>query len=764
MGNLIGLADQDWNPLLRNLVLSWLAPTIEFAKPFGWGTAADFDPESVRSYVDLELVPAAGETSREVADRLLGRADADAILTELIGAFTEILHRGLMYLEFLGRASTDFDATYSGRPSIDDHPQNSEFRQWPVYVRLLRTAWERIATTDPVRAREEVARWTRLPFPIFRRFVLWSAGKPGGVSAAESVEYLSKQPTSTLWGLDTHRELLQYLGRIAQMLSPENAERLTALIIAGPPRAQYRAEVTDEDFADITDRTIHLRLAKLRDGGLVLPAVAQAAWDQILARHPAWPLAATEKDEFVVWSGGAEFVGLHDFVPQLNEYLGWNDESVVADLMANATAPDTIKRWRGLLIGDIHRAIRVLELLGQANSFELGIWALALEYLGSEATKVDCIRVYATYATQLGTAFISEHLDNLASVVNRYYHEKNREHEDSVWRLWDLLMKPAALVTPDDDADPVMRALNSSIGSLAEALLIKFGELNVKTYDEIPEPFRDRMELLLNGSRPAHRLSRLVLARALAWFYQLKPNLVVPSFVARFDWKTSGEARHVWLGYLVRPQITAELWPIFRPLLLTVFPHSGELGDYERQLYSFFAFLLLHPDLKLESAEARDALTVGSSNGRTQVAWYWWRQADSATDYGAKLYRERLKYLLTDVWPLEQELREESASANLAMLAMCCGTEFPDAVATILPRLSKVNRAHNVIWLLKEKDLAEMYPDATLALVDAVVGDELEAWGWPDLRALLRRISAVSAALTDDPRFVRLDALVRQFE
>jgi hypothetical protein len=199
-------------------------------------------------------------------------------------------------------------------------------------------------------------------------------------------------------------------------------------------------------------------------------------------------------------------------------------------------------------------------------------------------------------------------------------------------------------------------------------------------------------------------------------------------------------------------------------LLFTVFPHSVDLGDYERQLYSFFAFLLLHSEFALESAEARHALTVGSFNGRTQVAWYWWRQADSATDHGAKLYRERLKYLLTDVWPLEQELREEGASGNLARLAMCSGTEFPDAVATILPLLSKGTRPHDVIWSLKEKDLAETYPDATLALVDAVVGDELEAWGWPYLRELLRRISAVSAGLMEDPRFVRLDALVREFE
>jgi len=199
-----------------------------------------------------------------------------------------------------------------------------------------------------------------------------------------------------------------------------------------------------------------------------------------------------------------------------------------------------------------------------------------------------------------------------------------------------LLLEPAALVTPDEDADPIVRALNSPIGSLAEALLVKLGELGAKTYEEIPEPFRARMESLLGGSRPAHRLSRLILARALGWLHRLKPDLVVPSFLERFDPDTSPEWRGLWLGYLMGWQITPELWLPFRPLFLKVVAHSGTLGDYEDHFYSLFAFLLMNAEFGLESAEGRRALAVGSAKGRAQVAWCWCRQADSNPDYGAK--------------------------------------------------------------------------------------------------------------------------------
>jgi hypothetical protein len=623
---------------------------------------------------------------------------------------------------------------------------------------------ERAAATYAEVARCEVVRWTRLGYPLFRRFVLWSAGKPGGLSAAESVEYLSKQPQSALWGLDTHREFLQYLGRIGALLSPADANGLVSLILRGPPRAQYRAELTAQEFAEIADREIRDRLSKLRDGGLTLPPNGQEAWDGILERHPDWPHSITEEDEFVGWSGAGAIVPFRDFAPPLTDYLEWADDDIISDLVASPISPETVRRWRGLLDADFQRAVQMLEVLGQSNRFIAEIWGLALDYLGSVGSKAECVRLYSKFAPLIGPAFMAEHVGNISSVINRYYHEKDRAEEDSLWRLWDLLMEPASLVPPGDDADPVMKALNSPIGSLSEALLIKFGELNVKTYEDVPEPFRGRLELLLEGARPAYRLSRLVLARALAWLYRLNSDLVARRLLPRLDWEISEEARHVWSGYLTGPRITPELWPALRPSLLKVFPHSDDLGRYEDQFYSLFASVLLHADLDLESAEARHALTVGSPKGRSRVAWFWWRQADSSTDYGEKLYWERLKYLLTDVWPLDRELRGEGSSHHLAELATCCGTAFPDSVATIIPLLTELSRPHEFIWSFQQKDLAERYPEASLALIDAVVGNVIEVWGWQDLRGLINRILAVEFTLAVDPRLVRLQALLRHFE
>jgi len=83
-----------------------------------------------------------------------------------------------------------------------------------------------------------------------------------------------------------------------------------------------------------------------------------------------------------------------------------------------------------------------------------------------------------------------------------------------------------------------------------------------------------------------------------------------------FDWDTSAEARDLWLGYPISPRVTPDLWPELRPFLLKVFPHSGELGEYEEIFDSFFAFVLLNSDLHLGPADARSALKVASAKGR----------------------------------------------------------------------------------------------------------------------------------------------------
>ncbi|MDQ2777320.1 MAG: SIR2 family protein [Acidobacteriota bacterium] len=387
-----------WNPVIRDIVLFGLAPTVSFKEPSPLSTA-EFDSDDVESFASIELTPASGRNSWQIADKLLSRTDAARISLDLLSEVTHLLRRGLEHLAFLGRINNDDDGTYSHRPSIDDHPQNRRFHDWTVYIYLLRDAWHHAANAEPGLARAEVANWANVPYPLFRRFVLWSAAKIGGLSAKESVEYIVTQPISALWGLDTHRELLQYLRRVAPLLSREDTERLCDVVLAGPPKARYRADLTEDAFQEIRMRAIRLRLLKLKENGASLTKEAEEWLHAVKQQDPEWPNTTTERDEFVVWSSSADWVEVHHFEERLDDYLDWTDERVSEELQVTPSGPETLKRWRGLLSADQKRAEQVLKLLAEANRFDAEVWSVALDHLSAKNTRSACIRLYGVRST-----------------------------------------------------------------------------------------------------------------------------------------------------------------------------------------------------------------------------------------------------------------------------------------------------------------------------------------------------------------------------
>jgi hypothetical protein len=461
-----------------------------------------------------------------------------------------------------------------------------------------------------------------------------------------------------------------------------------------------------------------------------------------------------------MWVGG-DFDWPKEVLPPPDWYKNKSVEEL-ALVVTQTAEPELGRLWRGLVRADATRVPEVLVLLIARGFREASFWSLTFESL-DDASLPRAISIYATVLPQLGMDFLLANLQRLASIINRYFRAADRDVEEAAWQLWDLLVPLAANAPYPENRDPVTATLASPIGDLTEALLIRLVELRPKDYEEVPQPFQARLQSLLSGTAPGHKLARVVLAKAIAWLHQLNAELVEPEFLARFDRSSSDEACWLWAGYFMRPRITPELWPALRSAFLKMFPHSGDLGEAEDAFYSFFAWLLLHPEYELTGGQARQALTVAPAKGRAHVAWYWWRQTDSATDYGAKLYAQRLKYLLESVWPLEQELRNEETSTHLARLATCCSFNFPDAVATVAPLITVVRKPHDIIWSLKQKDVVDRFPKSTLDLLNTTVGDHIEVWDATDLREILRRIG-ISDELGDDPRFRRLDALVRRFE
>ena len=297
------------------------------------------------------------------------------------------------------------------------------------------------------------------------------------------------------------------------------------------------------------------------------------------------------------------------------------------------------------------------------------------------------MKLFARFFGKCDASFQSKHLGQLSDLIDRVTQipAACSEESSSIIQLWDQLISLSELEPVDSSTEPVFTAMNSSIGHLTRGLLRVIRALNPNFYDEIPNHLRAHLQRLISGSMSAHHLARIIIAHSIAWLYQLKRGLVLPSFLARFDWTNPNEAKGMWCGYLLAPSLTPELWLELSPYFLKTFADSTTLGEYEAKFYQLFAIVLIRPEYELDKTVARNALRSASTKGRANVVEYLLRLTDSATDYGANLFRDCLKDLFEEIWPHENDFREPESSSFLAQLALNCGSNFHDAVAAFTP-------------------------------------------------------------------------------
>ena len=226
---------------------------------------------------------------------------------------------------------------------------------------------------------------------------------------------------------------------------------------------------------------------------------------------------------------------------------------------------------------------------------------------------------------------------------------------------------------------------------------------------------------------------------------------MLPSFLARFDWTNPNEAKGMWCGYLLAPSLTPELLLELSPYFLKTFADSTTLGEYEAKFYQLFAIVLIRPEYELDKTVARNALRSASTKGRANVVEYLLRLTDSATDYGANLFRDCLKDLFEEIWPHENDFREPESSSFLAQLALNCGRNFHDAVAAFTPLIVPCVNIDYIMRAFQGKDFCERFPNSSLDLLGAVVAENFNSWSAGELREILDRIKRTNSDLVKSP-------------
>jgi hypothetical protein len=157
--------------------------------------------------------------------------------------------------------------------------------------------------------------------------------------------------------------------------------------------------------------------------------------------------------------------------------------------------------------------------------------------------------------------------------------------------------------------------------------------------------------------------------------------------------------------------------------------------------------------------EMRAVLVNTDDDFRSRTQWQLQRWSSKRQE-GNESWGEKVPVFLTEVWPRHVKAKSPRITARLLDLAFSDVTTFLKIADIIMPLVTKSDREH--LWLPDlrgaEGNVTVKYPDKMLALLSAVLPEDVAVWPY-DIEGALEQIETADPSLLKDPRSVGLKRL-----
>ena len=367
------------------------------------------------------------------------------------------------------------DGSYWHQPSIAEHPQNQKFRDWTALIDLARDSWIATAGRNPDMARAEVERWLSIPYPLFRRLAFFAATETELFSPSTSMHWLLADQSWWLWSVETEREALRLLGKLAKELPDVEFGWLQTAILQGPPAEMFEAATDVDQRARFVDHEIWLRLAKSAAlGHRALNYEAGSVLGDISQRFPDWQLAPDESDEFPYWMGD-----IGDWFKKQNTPKELLDLEKYLQIPVSETHPSN-DDWFDRTRDDFPTAAAALVGLAQKGAWPAQRWRTALQVWSDAALLAqswDRLKDIIASAPEDFIASIAQPLSFWLQALAKVISEDADLFFELVNRVLATQVSGPYDVTGDD---PLLKAINHPVGQATEAVFRWWYRQNLK--------------------------------------------------------------------------------------------------------------------------------------------------------------------------------------------------------------------------------------------------------------------------------------------
>ena len=740
---------------LRLELRETLTPRISLREPFRWPAEEEekSQPKRIKDLVEWEIVLSADHVHSRLRD-LPKDKRWTAALPDLLSDFSTLLRDALDLMSELGSAGDRSDLSYIHQPSISDHPQNKDFRDWTALIDLTRDAWLATAAQSPARAAVVAESWLHTRYPLFRRLAFFAAAQNGVIPPRRALDWLLADDQWWLWSVETEREAMRLLVALAPQLDNAMARELEQALLAGPPRKMLKDDIEPERWSRIMEREIWLRLAEIFETGAVLGAACKERLDALSTQYPEWQLAPDQRDEFPYWTGDGDewrkFVatprGRHDLIEWLRQQPGtdhWQEDD-----------------WRQRCRDNFATTACALCALAREGVWPTGRWQEALQAWSEEKLLKRSWRYMAPVLADAP----DEALQTLAHGVSWWLQAIAKTFEGHEAHFFTLGRHILALDHHDgvDTDEAVTRAINHPVGHVTEALLRWWYRRSPEDGQGLPDEIKSTFTELCDARIDKFRHGRVVLAAHVIALFRVDHDWATQHLLPLFDWRRSeAEARAAWEGFLWSPRLYRPLMEVLKLAFLDTARHYAALGKHAGQYASLLTFAALDPVDTFTIAEVAAATRALPPDGLHDAAQALVRALDGTGDQRADYWSNRVAPYLHAIWPRTRDNISPSIAESLGRLCVAAQDAFPDALALLRVWLQPPAHPDYLVRRLHEAGLCDKFPVQTLDFLSLVIGDQTQ-WPPSHLGACLEAIRAAAPIMETDRRFEQLMTYLRQ--
>lgn len=736
-----------------------LRPCLSLREPFRWSGADNDDGvrDRIKDIVEWEVVLASDHVHSWLRD-IAKNENWKAALPELLDDFSLLLRDALDLMRELGGVDTDNDHSYLHQPSISDHPQNKNYYEWTALIVLTRDAWLSVAMRSPKRARIVAETWAHGTYPVLRRLALFAAAQERVIPRRLALDWLLADGRRWLWSEVTRRETMRLLTSLAPQLNTAMLAELEQAILSGPPRDLYRADIEQEDWNNIVDHGVWLRLAKVLHAGATLSLMGQARLDAISSRHP-WQLAADERDEFPVWTGSS-WVGDRDpwksFTPIPRTRRG-----VLNYLLANPVLEESQQDdWRKLCSDMFQATAYALWTLAKQDTWPVERWSDALQAWAEEDLRDPSWQFMAPVIVRAPDDLVQALSHGIGWWLQAVAKTFNA-HKDHFLTLVQRVLQLNFDEVGDTD-DPVSRAINHPVGHVTQAVLDWWYRREPEDEQGLPESIKPIFTALCDTRVAKFRHGRVLLAAHALSLFRVDKVWSEQHLLPLLDWNRSEtEAQAAWEGFLWSPRLYRPLMEAIKPAFLDTVSHYSQLGKHKEQFAAFLTFAALDPGDTFTVSQLGTAIRGLPADGLQESAQTLVRALESAGDQREDYWKNRVLPFWERVWPRSNAQALNANAESFARLCVASGGELPSAIAVVGNWLRVVEEPSYLIHQLEQSGLSGRFPEDALRLLSTVVGEQ-SRWLPKELRKCLDAIGLAAPNLVRDPRYMRLDELARR--